>query len=226
MHIPQKELGLWFWRLLPANPIMQRVVYGASRRKRHLWIRAGYLGVLTFVTAIFVLSGSPEASASLADLAKSSTQAFKTIALVQLFMMCFLAPVFTATAITQEKDSQTYDILLTTPLSNAQIVLGSLLSRLYFVIVLLVAGLPVFCVMMLYGGVTLREIFLSFAIAGSTAILTGSLAIALSVAKVGTGRTIFSFYLFIALYLLIVFAVSQLGLWTSLPPEEAPANLE
>ena len=85
---------------------------------------------------------------------------------------------------------------------------------------LLLAGLPVFCVMMLYGGVTLREIYLSFAIAGSTAVLTGSLAIALSVAKVGTGRTIFSFYLFIALYLLIVFAVSQQGPWTWLPPEE------
>ena len=61
-------------------------------------------------------------------------------------------------------------------LSNAQIVLGSLMSRLYFVIVLLMAGLPVFCVMMLYGGVTLRGILLSVGLCGSTAGITRSLA--------------------------------------------------
>jgi ABC-type transport system involved in multi-copper enzyme maturation permease subunit len=175
---------------------------------RHLWIRAGYLAVLMFVMLVMVLA-NPQSGASLADLAKSWTQIFKLVAMIQLGMMCFLAPIFTATAITQEKDSQTYNILLTTPLSNAQIVLGSLMSRLYFVVVLLLAGLPIFCVMMLYGGVTLREIFLSFGIAGSTAVLTGSLAIALSVIKVGTRRTIFSFYLVIALYLLILYAVAQ-----------------
>ncbi len=223
MHIPQRELALWIWRLLPANPILVRVVQGAGRRSRHLWVRAGYLGVLTFVLVVAVISyvPGPEQGSSLADLAKASTQVFKWVAIIQLAMMCFLAPVFTATAITQEKDAQTYNILLTTPLSNAQIVFGSLLSRLYFVIVLLFAGLPVFCVMMLYGGVTLREIFYSFGIAGATATLTGSLAISLAVIKVGTGRTIFSFYLGIALYLLIVYALSQVG-WAILP--EAPSN--
>lgn len=223
MHIPQRELALWIWRLLPANPILVRVVQGAGRRSRHLWVRAGYLGVLTFVLVVAVLSYIPGQGqgSSLADLAKASTQVFKWVATIQLAMMCFLAPVFTATAITQEKDAQTYNILLTTPLSNAQIVFGSLLSRLYFVIVLLFAGLPVFCVMMLYGGVTLREIFYSFGIAGATATLTGSLAISLAVIKVGTGRTIFSFYLGIALYLLIVYALSRVA-WAMLP--EAPTN--
>ena len=224
MHIPQRELALWIWRLLPANPILVRVVQGAGRRSRHLWVRAGYLGVLTFVLVVAVLSYVPGQGqgSSLADLAKASTQVFKWVAIIQLAMMCFLAPVFTATAITQEKDAQTYNILLTTPLSNAQIVFGSLLSRLYFVIVLLFAGLPVFCVMMLYGGVTLHEIFYSFGIAGATATVTGSLAISLAVIKVGTGRTIFSFYLGIALYLLIVYALSRVS-WAILP--EAPPNL-
>ncbi len=221
MYIPQQALGLWMWRLLPANPILVRVVQGASRRSRHLWIRAGYLSILTFVMVVAVMSSPQTGGTSLADMAKQWTQVFKVVSMIQLGMMCFLAPVFTATAITQEKDSQTYSILLTTPLSNAQIVLGSLMSRLYFVIVLLLAGLPIFCVMMLYGGVTVREILLSFGIAGSTAALTGSLAIALSVIKVGTRRTIFSFYMMIALYLLVVFALSQVT-WTMLP--EAPQN--
>jgi len=83
-------------------------------------------------------------------------------------------------------------------------VLGSLMSRLFFVLVLLLAGVPIFCVTTLYGGVTVRQIGLSTGIAATTAILTGSLAIAISVTRVGTRRTIFSFYLAIALYLLAV----------------------
>ncbi len=59
---------------------------------------------------------------------------------------------FTAGAITQEKDSQTYDILLATPLTNGQIVLGSMLSRLFFVVALLLSGIPVFSITQVFGG--------------------------------------------------------------------------
>ena len=52
-----------------------------------------------------------------------------------------------------------------TPLTNAQIVLGSLFSRLYYVVALLLSGAPVFAITLLYGGVTASSIVLSFAIA-------------------------------------------------------------
>ncbi|MCH8142939.1 MAG: hypothetical protein IH908_15220 [Proteobacteria bacterium] len=47
-------------------------------------------------------------------------------------------------------------------MTDAQIVLGSLMSRLYFVWVLLLSGLPIFCITMIYGGVTTAEVFESF----------------------------------------------------------------
>lgn len=214
------EIGIWFWQLLPGNPILIRVVCGGSKRTRHLWVRAGYLAVLLGVLLISQMGWSSRGS--LADLAKNASQTFAYVSYVQLALMCFLAPVFTAGAITQEKDAQTFNILLTTPLSNVQIVFGSLLSRLFFVLVLLLGGLPVFCVTMLYGGVTGREILLSFGIAACTAVLTGSLAIAISMMKVGTRRTIFSFYLAIALYLMLVPAIGLL--WKSMRIPEAPTT--
>ncbi len=216
------EIGVWLWRLLPGNPILVRVVTGGSRRARHLWIRGGYLGVLLAVLLISQIGAGTGATNSLADLAKSASKTFAAVSYVQLALMCFLAPVLTAGAITQEKDAQTFNILLTTPLSNAQIVFGSLLSRLFFVLVLLLAGLPVFCVTMLYGGVTGQEIFLSFGIAACTAILTGSLAISISMMKVGTRRTIFSFYMAIAIYLMLVFALGLL--WKRMWIPQAPAT--
>jgi len=162
-------------------------------------------------------------SGSLAELAKGASQTFKWASTAQLLLMCFLAPVFTASAITQERDAQTFNILLSTPLSSAQIVLGSLASRLYFVITLLLSGLPIFLMTMVYGGVTTRQIVESFALCGSTAILTGALAIFVAMIGVGTRRTIFSFYLLIALYLL---ALYLLGRWDRTWIESAPANTE
>jgi ABC-type transport system involved in multi-copper enzyme maturation permease subunit len=213
-----RDISLWLWRLLPANPILVRVVSGGGRRRRHMWARCLYLAVL-FVVIIVVGGGMLTTSGSLATLAKKSTQTFMWVSVVQLFLMAFIAPVFTAAAITQEKDANTYHILLTTPLTNGQIVLGSLMSRLYFVWVLLLSGLPIFCITMVYGGVTTAEVFQSFALAGCTGLVTGSLAITISVLRVGTRRTIFAFFLGVAVYLLAIgaFGYSHYG-WLAEAP--------
>ncbi len=214
------NLGKWLWYLVPANPILVRVVHGGSRRARHAWYRCGYLLVLFAVFLFAYLGFAQGMSGSLSEVAKTSTQIFRFIATAQLLLMCFLAPVFTAGAITQEKDAETFNILLTTPLSNAQIIFGSLLSRLFFVIVLLFSGLPIFCITMIYGGVTFDQIILSFTIAGATALITGSLAIMISMMQVGTRRTIFSFFVTIGLYLLVVWVLGFLrATWV---PEAAP----
>lgn len=198
-------------KLAPLNPILLRVVTAGGRRLRHAFTRWGYLGLLIFVLLIALLTSSHEAH-SLSDYAKASSQVFSAISYVQLGMICLLAPVFCAAAITQERDSRTYNILLATPLTNAQIVLGSLFSRLYYVIALLLSGAPVFAITLLYGGVTAGNIVLSFAIALSTALFTGSLAIAIAVFRLGSGKTVFWFYVFNAIYLIALFLLDQFWL--------------
>lgn len=216
------KLALAVWHLLPANPILVRVVSGASRRVRHLWLRTIYLAALVAVVFFSLLTSLPGQAASLTDLAKNASVTFKYASTVQLLLMCFLAPVFTASAITQERDAKTFNILLSTPLSSAQIVLGSLMSRLYFVIMLLLSGLPVFLITMVYGGVTARQVLESFALCAATAFITGALAIFVAMVGVGTRRTIFSFYLVIALYLLAGYLLAQ---WPKTWVDAAPANI-
>ncbi len=215
-------LWLWVWQLLPANPILLRVVHGASRRVRHLWIRVTYLTALLSVVLFSLVASMSGQSSSLTELAKSASQTFMWASITQLSLMCFLAPVFTASAITQERDAQTFNILLSTPLTSAQIVFGSLMSRLYFVLMLLVAGLPIFLMTMVYGGVTTQQVFESFVLSGSTAILTGALAIFIAMTRAGTRNTIFSFYLIIGLYLL---AGYLLGQWPNTWVDASPLNL-
>jgi ABC-type transport system involved in multi-copper enzyme maturation permease subunit len=204
----------YLWRLLPANPILLRVVSIAGKRKRDLITRCGYLGLLIGVV-IFSIVTTPGAGsgASLDQLTATSERIFQQMSFLQLFLVALLAPVFTAGAITQEKDSQTYDILLATPLTNGQIVLGSLLSRLFFIVALLVSGIPVFAVNKIFGGVAIGDIVISFFIAAATAFVTGALATAIATFKVGTRRTIFSFYMLCAVYLLGGYLLAQLDLF-------------
>src|ERR1043165_550172 len=95
----------YLWRLIPANPILLRVVDSGGKRKRDLFIRCGYLGLLVFL----VIFASANASGSLTQLAQASGQMFRQMSYLQLGLVALLAPIFTAGAITQEKDSQTYD---------------------------------------------------------------------------------------------------------------------
>ncbi|MCS7034211.1 MAG: ABC transporter permease subunit [Phycisphaerae bacterium] len=198
LGIPQ-----YLYRLLPGNPILLRVVSLAGRRKRDLAVRCIYLGLLTGIVLLAILTGGSRytGEVSFADLTKTSARIFQQMSYLQLALVALLAPVFTAGAITQEKDAQTYDILLSTPLSNAQIVLGSLFSRLFFILALLISGIPIFSITQIFGGVAIRSIATSFGIAAATAFVTGALAIAIATFKVGTRRTIFSFYLGIVVFL-------------------------
>ena len=147
------EIASYFWRLIPANPILLRVVQTKSKRRFDMFVRCGYLGLLVAIV-IFAIAGN--SSGNLDDLAKTSAQLFQTLSYCQLALVCFLAPIFTAGAITQEKDSQTYDILLATPLNNGQILFGSMLSRLFFIVALLVSGIPIFSITQIFGGVAIR----------------------------------------------------------------------
>jgi len=205
-------IGQYLWRLVPGNPILLRVIAAAGKRRRDLFIRCAYLGLLVFLVVVMLLeSAGSLAGADLTELTKRSGRIFYWMSYLQLALVALLAPVFTAGAITQEKDSQTYDILLSTPLTNGQIVLGSLLSRLFFVIALLVSGIPIFSITQIFGGVAIKSIAESFMIAAATAFATGAMAMAIATFKVGTRRTIFSFYLFILIYLAIPWAIEQMG---------------
>jgi len=201
-------IGLWLWRLTLGNPLAVRVVNNGSRRARDLWVRMGYLGALIGLVLIGLLGGEGLAgSVSIADLAKSGTWVFGIVAYGQVILVCLLAPLFMASAIAAEQQGKTYDILLTTPLSNLQIVLGSLGGRLFFILALLLSGLPLFSILLIFGGVPVSSVFVAFATAGFTALFVGSIAVTLSVLRVGGRKAIFGFVIAVIAFLIAVYAL-------------------
>ncbi|MBM4007767.1 MAG: hypothetical protein FJ292_09470 [Planctomycetes bacterium] len=179
-----------FSDLLPTNPIVVRLVSGAGRRTRDLLVRGATLGAL-MVLVFFALLGS---SGSLRDMAQSGANAFTLISYGQVAAICLLTPLFMAGAIAQESNPRTWEILVTSPLSSLQIVLGNLFGRLFFALALLASTLPLCLAARIFGGVRGSSVVASMAVSGCTAMLLGSLAVTLSVTRSTGKRGVFAFY--------------------------------
>ncbi|UCD74077.1 MAG: ABC transporter permease subunit [Phycisphaerales bacterium] len=194
----------WLLRLLPTNPICMRLVQGGSKRMRHLYIRSGYLAVM-IVVLLFVLLGNVGGAPSMRDLASAGAQMFENVSYLQVGLICLLTPVFMAGAIAQEANPRTWDILLTTPLNNLQVVLGNIFGRLFFIIVLLFSSLPLFAVTQFFGGVPGGAIFDSYAIAAVSALLVAAIAVTLSVTRTAGRRAVLVFYVSVVMYLFVTY---------------------
>ena len=82
----------------------------------------------------------------------------------QLFFVTLLAPAFTAGIITGEREKQTYDLLMTTLLRPRSIILGKLGAALAWLLLLVLAVVPVASLSFILGGVAPEELILSLVV--------------------------------------------------------------
>jgi len=200
----------WFFDLWLTNPIVVRLVQNGSKRIRHLTIRTAYLTALSGALLWALVAATSSGALGYRDLAAAGARGFEFLAYLQVGLICLLTPVFMAGAIAQEADPRTWSILLTTPLSALQIVLGNLLGRLFFVLALLFASLPMFAATQYFGGSPARAIFFSYAVAGCAALFVAAVAIALTVFRLGGRRIVFGFYVGVVGYLAATWGADQL----------------
>jgi ABC-type transport system involved in multi-copper enzyme maturation permease subunit len=189
--------------LLPTNPICVRLVQGGSTRRRHLYVRSGYLAILILVLLSSLVGGGE----TLRKLAQAGATAFGVVAVGQVLLICLLTPIFMAGAIAQEANPRTWDILLTTPLNALQIVLGNLFGRLFFILALLLSSLPLFLFVQAFGGVPGRSIVLSYLVAAASALVVASIAVTLSVTRTAGRRAVFAFYVSVIVYLALTWLI-------------------
>ncbi|MDQ7014361.1 MAG: ABC transporter permease subunit [Planctomycetota bacterium] len=200
----------WFLRLGPTNPIAVRLVQNGSRRMRHMYIRSAYLAALVIVLLWSLLIKGGQTELGYRELAEAGASSFIAIAYLQIGLICVIAPVFMAGAIAQEASPRTWEVLLTTPMTAGQIVLGNLFGRLFFIIALLLSSLPLFALVQYFGGVPGESIFASYFIAVCAAVLVGTIAIALSVSRIAGRRAVFTFYVSVVSYIAVTMAIDAL----------------
>jgi ABC-type Na+ efflux pump permease subunit len=112
---------------------------------------------------------------SLDDFSRFGSAVFALLAPLQMAMAVMFSALLTAAAVAQEKDRRTFDLLLMTNLSNAELVLGKLMASMLSVLVLVVAAIPLLMLITLLGGVSFGQVARVVAVTLTAAAVAGSL---------------------------------------------------
>jgi hypothetical protein len=174
---PTRRPGLAEWReWLGRNPVMVKELRGRMRGSRAFWVLSAYLVLMSgFVLLLYTVYVAATNSAS----SGVSNQlvgkfVFGAVVSIELMLVCFIAPAFTAGTISGERERQTYDLLRTTLLPARALVLGKLGSALSFILLLLVAALPLQSLAFLLGGVAIEEVVIASLLLVATAFFYGA----------------------------------------------------
>ena len=99
---------------------------------------------------------------------------FAAMLMLMTLQVVFLAPSSTAGAISLEREKQTLDLLITTPIPSLAIIIGKLLSTLVYVFLLIAASIPLMAVVFVYGGVGPEAVLSGYLVLLVTALGFGS----------------------------------------------------
>jgi ABC-2 type transport system permease protein len=145
---------------------------------------------------------------------------FFALALLELLMVCSIAPALTAGAISSEEEKLTYEMLLATPLRPASILWGKLFSALSYLFLLIFAAIPMASLIFIFGGVAPREMAKALVVIVAVAITFGVLGMFMSTWLRRTGRATVLSYLFVAILLFgTIFLYAAVGIISqSTPP--------
>jgi len=167
------------------GPIFDKELRVSSRRKRNYFLRFAYVSLLTvFIAFSWIFTARIGGSASIVYQVSrmSATGMYVTITIVlfQFIAIQLVATVMLSTAISDEIYHRTLGLLMTTPISSLQIVIGKLFSKLLQLVLLLAISMPILSVVRVLGGVSWDYVVSSLCVTLTAAIFAGSIGLALS----------------------------------------------
>jgi len=149
-----------------SNPLLIKELRGRMRGARAFVVLTVYLLLLSCFTSIIyyaytAATRGPGGGLTTAYLGKVI---FASVILMEIFMVVFITPAFTAGAISGERERRTYELLRTTLLPARRLVFGKLASALTYIFLLILAAVPLESLAFVLGGVVVEELVLALVI--------------------------------------------------------------
>ena len=171
------------------GPILEKELRVSSRRRRNYFLRTAYLLFLTiFVAYVWFFTvnmnsrgGSPTYRISRMSVAAATITT--TIAWFQFIALQLTALVMLSNSINDEVRKKTLDVLIATPITSLQIVMGKLTSKLLQLMILLGVSLPLLAVVRAFGGVPWDYLIASLCVTLTAAVFAASVSLFLSTMK-------------------------------------------
>jgi ABC-type transport system involved in multi-copper enzyme maturation permease subunit len=177
---PNRLSRLRGWRdRLTQNPIILKELRSRMRGGRAFILLSIYLVLISVFMSLvyFGFSASSQSIGGPNTRQLLGKAIFYSITGMELMMVAFIAPGLTAGSIAAERERQTFDLLRTTLISSRSLVWGKLISALSYLILLLVAALPLESLAYMLGGVSIEELLIGLLLLVVTALFYSCLGI-------------------------------------------------
>lgn len=155
------------------NPMIRKEVRQRMRERRGWLLPSLYLLALGAVVVFAYFISTADRGYMEVQGSQIGVTLFLTVSFAQLALLLLLAPIFSAGALTIEKEQRTLAGLLTSLLTTNQIWWGKFVASLLFVVLLLVASLPVMSLAFAFGGIGPWEVFI---VSATTIIILSSMS--------------------------------------------------
>lgn len=165
------------------NPVLVKEFRTRMRGTRAYWVLLGYTLLLAGVVAMMYFGyessvvqraealGGGAGAEGARDLGRNI---FNFVFIAQAIMVALITPAITSGTITIEREQRSYELLVTTPLRQVDLIRGKLIAAVSFVVLLLTASLPLVSLSFLVGGVSPAEIFFSYLVIALSAFVYGA----------------------------------------------------
>lgn len=166
------------------GPIFEKELRVSSRRRRNYAVRTSYIILLgAFITVVWlsVVRYQGTVTYMQSRMASAGKEIIATVVFFQFITTQILAIIMLSTAISDEVYHRTLGLLMTTPITSIQVVMGKILSKLLQLILLLAITLPILAVVRVFGGVAWGYLFSSLCITLTAVIFAGSVSLLSSV---------------------------------------------
>jgi len=209
------------------GPVFRWETAAIARRKRTYVIRWIY-GLVILVCFSFPLWATTGLSSARElehrKLAAASLESVGAILSGQALALLFLTPALFAGAIAQEVERGNLMLLLASPVSGLEIVLGKLGPRIAQVVLIIAVAVPALALLSLNGGVDAALVILCDALMLTSAFLIASVALLISVISAGVRQTVVLAYVAEILWLaapslcewVANYATPSVGAWVEL----------
>jgi len=196
-------------KTLIQNPILEKEVLGTGRTLKFFLFIVGF--VLLACIPLLIVAAEHRSYGS-----NTGYELFEVIFWVQSACIALAIPAYASTAIAGERQHRTYDLLRITILKPWEIVWGKFLAILSYIVIFLLAFLPLVAICFLYGGTDPKLVATCYAyllLGAATAIM---FCLMVSAGSMNPIKSILVGYAFMIVYAWVwgLFAVGFLSQWT------------
>jgi ABC-2 type transport system permease protein len=143
-----------------SNPILVKEMRTRMRGKRAFIVLTGYVLVLSAIIGLIYLIFTKNAPPSVLNTAGRVLSA--VLIFVQMGLICLIAPTFSSSAISAEREQETFSLLIATLARPSTILIGKLGASLSYLLLTLFGSLPLIALTYSLGGVELSDIAKSY----------------------------------------------------------------